>query len=123
MIDLRPLLDAWPVEVTSRRERRRVGNVTDLAPGLEDDAAANRSMAEGAERGWFNRELEGSFPFDYYWDSPNEMQEFIEAEWEDFVGISDEVWRRIRSEWAVADADARLRVRVKMLITRWKRQN
>ncbi len=121
LIDLRPLADRWPVEVTSRRESRKAGHVSDLPVGLQDDEAANRSIAQAAGQNWFIREREEFFPFFYYWDSPNEMQEYVEEEWEDFVTIDEEVWRNIRSIWAVADADARLRVRLKMLITRWKK--
>jgi hypothetical protein len=123
LIDLRPLAGGWPVEVASRREQREVARVTDLPRGLEDDAAANQSMAAAAERGWFSREKEQTFPFYYYWDSPSQMQAYVEDEWEDFVGVSEEAWKRIRSEWAMADADARLRVRVKLLITHWGKVN
>jgi hypothetical protein len=120
LIDLRPLADRWTVEVTSARESRRGGRVTDLPQGLEDDAAANQAMQKGAENGWFLREREEIFPFFYYWDSPNEMQEYVEEEWSDFIRIEDDVWRNVRSVWATGDADARVRVRLQMLLTRWK---
>jgi hypothetical protein len=123
LIDLRPLADGWPVEVISRREHREVGRVTDLPAGLEDDAAANQSMATAEQRGWFHRERQETFPFYYYWDSPSQMQAYVEDEWADFIDVSQEVWRGIRSQWATADADARLRVRVKLLISRWAKQD
>jgi SAM-dependent methyltransferase len=123
LIDLRPLAGRWPVEVASSRESREVGRASDMPAGLEDDRAANESIAQAAAQGWFAREREESFPFFYYWDSPKEMQEYIDEDWEDFVTIDEEVWKNIRSIWAVADADARLRVRVRMLITRWRKGN
>lgn len=122
LIDLRPLAGNWPVEVASNREVKAAGRVSDMPTGLEDDQAANRSVAQAASQGRFAREREEFFPFFYYWDSPNEMQDYIEEEWADFITIDENVWKDIRSLWAVADADARLRVRVKMLITRWKKQ-
>jgi hypothetical protein len=121
LIDLRPLAGSWPIEVASAREAKEAGRVTDLEIGLEDDRAANESMAKAEAQGMFVREREEFFPFFYYWDSPNEMKEYIDESWSDYVTIDDATWRSIRSMWAVADADARLRIRVKMMITRWKK--
>jgi len=119
LIDLRPLTDRWPVEVVAVRRTEEAGRVTALPQGLADDAAANGAMSGGERSGLFKREREEFFPFHYSWDSPNDMHEYVEQEWADFLGIEDAVWRRIRSLWALADADARVRVRLKMLITRW----
>ncbi|SRR5581483_5400592 len=121
LIDLRPLTGGWPIEVASSREVIEAGRVSDLPVGLEDDKAANESMARAESQKWFTREREEYFPFFYYWDSPNEMKKYIDEDWADFVTIDEETWKSIRSLWAVADADARMRVRVKMLISRWKK--
>ncbi len=121
LIDLRPLAGEWPVEVESRRESRLACRITDLPLGLTDDEAANQAMQKASENGWFVREREEFFPFYYYWDSPNEMQEYITEEWKDFAVIDETDWRNIRALWSVADADARLRVRLRMLITRWRK--
>ena len=119
LIDLRPLADRWAVEVLSRKARQEVGRVTDLPQGLADDAAANDAMSRGERMGLFKRQTEDTFPFSYTWDSPREMQQYIEEEWADFAGLDEDVWRGLRSAWAVAEADARVGIRVKMLITRW----
>ncbi len=121
LIDLRPISGGWSVEVVSRRERRRAGEVTDCELALQDDAAANEMIKVGETRGWFLRESEGTFPFNYYWDSPEQMHEFIEDEWDDVASIGPDVWKQARSIWAVADADARVRIQLQMLITRWRR--
>ncbi len=121
LIDLRPLADNWQIEVASRREVKEAGRVTDLAVGLGDDRAANDSVKQAETHKRFAREREEFFPFFYYWDSPNEMKGYMDEEWAGFVEIDEETWRNIRALWAIADADARLRVRVKMLITRWKK--
>jgi SAM-dependent methyltransferase len=122
LIDLRPLAGSWPVEVASGREVKEAGRVSDMPVGLEDDKAANESIAQAASQDRFAREREEFFSFFYYWDSPNEMQAYIEEEWADFISIDESTWKNVRSLWAVADADARLRVRLRMLITRWKKQ-
>jgi hypothetical protein len=49
------------------------------------------------------------------------MEEWIEDEWENVVEIEEDVKRRTRSAWALGDADSQVRVKVKMLITRWKK--
>ena len=121
LIDLRPMAGQWRVEVFSDRELRQTGTLTDLPAGLEDDKAANQAMAEGERTGWFLREKEGLFPIYYIWDSASEMEEWIAAEWEGYVGLGEEVRRATRSAWALGDADSRVRVEVQVLITRWKK--
>jgi len=121
LIDLRPIADRWPVEVLSSRGRQEVGHVTDLPQGLADDATANEAMKTGESQGMFERQAEETFPFYYTWDSPREMQQYVEEEWADFTGVDEEAWKHIRSAWAIAEADARVGIRVKMLITRWIR--
>ncbi len=121
LIDLRPLVYLAPVEVASIREIREAGHVSQLPEDLENDEAADRSIAEAASQNWFTHEQEDFFPFFYYWDSPKEMQEYIEEEWADFITIDEDVWKNIRSMWAVADADARLRMKLKMLIARYRK--
>jgi hypothetical protein len=122
LIDLRPLADRWQIEVASAREVSEAGRLTDLEMGLEDDRSANEAMIQAESQGWFLREREEFFPFFYYWDSPNEMKEYLDEEWADFTAIDEDTWNNIRSLWAAADADARLRIRVKMLITRWRKK-
>lgn len=122
LIDLRPLCDRWSVEVVSARETHVTGYVTDLPLGLADDAAANRAMAQAEANGWFTREKETFFPLNYLWDTASDMEKWIDEEWENFIGLDEETRRATRSAWALGDADSRVRVRVKMLITRWKKQ-
>ena len=125
LIDLRPVLDRWQIEVASIRESRGTGRMQDIPVGLADDEAANQSVARAAQDGWFTREQEDFFSFIYSWDSPKEMEAWIEEEWEGFIGLDEETRQATRSAWATADADARVQVKVKMLITRWRvaRQN
>jgi len=119
LIDLRPISDHWRIEVFSAREIRDTGHVTDLPLGLEDDAAANQAMANAEVNGWFKHENETFFPLHYVWDTPSEMEKWIDEEWEDFIGLDEAARRATRSVWATGDADSRVRVRVKMLLTKW----
>lgn len=121
LIDLRPLAENWPVEVVSRRERVTAGRIADSAEDLENDAAANRSFIAASESDWYQRDKEETFPFNYYWDSPEQMLQYVKEEWGDFATVDDEVAKRARSIWAVADADARVRIQLHMLISRCRR--
>jgi hypothetical protein len=121
LIDLRPVEDNWQVEVASQQEVQVAGKLTDVPIGIADDEAAFRAMREVESKGWFAKEREEEFAFFYYWDTPSEMKEFMDTEWEDFEKIEESVYRAAQSLWASANADARVRVRVKMLITRWRK--
>jgi hypothetical protein len=121
LIDLRPVSDHWLIEVFSARETRETGHVTDLPLGLEDDEAANQAMANAEANEWFQRESETFFPFYYVWDTASDMEKWIDEEWEDFVGLDEEARHATRSAWALGDADSRVRVKVKMLLTKWRK--
>jgi hypothetical protein len=122
LIDLRPILDQWPVEITSSGEILEAGRATDLLEPLADDEAANQAIAGISKQGWFLREQEQAFPFFYYWDTPKEMQDYIDDTWDDVITIDDELWSRLRSMWATANADASVRIRLKMSIASWRKQ-
>ncbi len=121
LIDMRPLADRWPVEVVSSRGSRESGRVEDLPEQVSGDVASNKTMQEVESRGWFVRESEDFFPFFYSWDTPSEMEKFVDDDWSDFIRLGEEDRKSTRSAWAVGDADSRVRIRVKILITRWKK--
>ena len=123
LIDLRPVEDNWTVEIPSSSGLQIAGRLTDMPLGEADDEAAFAAMRDVETRGWFVREKEEEFAFFYYWDTPSEMKEYMEEEWEDFEKLEDNVLKATRSAWAIANAEARVRVRVKMLITRWGKSN
>lgn len=121
LIDLRPVEDNWTVEIPSSSGLQIAGRLTDMPVGEADDEAAFAAMRDVESRGWYVREKEEEFAFFYYWDTPSEMKEWIDDEWDDFEKIEEDVYRKVQAVWASANADARVRVRVKMLITKWKK--
>ena len=123
VVDLRPLLDRWPAEVAWAGGFEEAGRATDLSEPLSDDAAANAAMEALATSGGFEREGQETFPLFYYWDTPNEMREYLDEQWDDVIHIEDAVWREIGATWARASGDARVRLRVKMMITRLRKQD
>lgn len=121
LIDLRPLCGHWDIEVFSARETRETGTMTDLPRGIEDDEAANRAMAAAESNGWFQREKETLFRIHYVWDTASEMEEWVDDEWENMNSLDPAARQATRSAWALGDADSQVRVKVKMLIARWKK--
>jgi hypothetical protein len=121
LIDMRPLAERWQIEVVSASELRETGRVMDLPEQVNGDSAANQTMKEVEARGWFQRDQEEFFPFYYSWDTPSEMEEFINDDWADFIDLNEETKKATRSAWAVGNADSRVRVRMKVLMTRWKK--
>lgn len=121
LIDMRPLADRWQVEVVSSRGSRESGRMEDLPEQVSGDVASNKTMQEVESRGWFERESEDFFPFFYSWDTPSEMEKFVDEDWSDFIRLGEDDRKSTRSAWAVGDADSRVRIRVKILITRWKK--
>jgi len=121
LIDLRPLCDRWSIEVFSARETRETGHLTDLPVGVADDEAANRAIAGVESNGLFKRESEEFFAIHYVWDTASEMETWIDEEWENVAALEEESKRATRSAWALGDADSQVRVKVKILITKWKK--
>jgi hypothetical protein len=120
LIDMRPIFDRWQIEVSSACEVRGTGRVQDFPIAVADDEAANRAIAQAAGKGWFLGDQEEFFSYSYAWDTPGEMEEWIDAEWEDFIAMDEETKRSTRSAWALGDADTLVRLQVKMLIASWK---
>jgi hypothetical protein len=122
LLDIRPLEARWPVEVATGTSAAEIGRLVDLPMAIADDEAASRAVRAAESRGWFVKVKEQEFPFYYYWDRPAEMKEFMDVEWEGFEKLEEAVFADVKSAWAVANADARLRIRVSMLITRWEKR-
>ena len=118
---MRPVESNWSVEVSSSTGYQVAGRLNDMPTGLADDKAAFEAMREVESRRWYIKEKEEEFAFFYCWDTPSEMKEFMETEWEDFEKMEENVYHAAQSLWSQANADAQVRVRVKMLITKWKR--
>lgn len=122
LIDLRPLADRWPVVLISDRLHHQIGRLTDLPAGLADDEAANISIQEAAQKGWFQCEIEQTFPFFYYWDGPEEMRAYIQEKWTDFIQLDEDKYSSMQSIWAVAGTDRRICVKMKMLLVCWRKR-
>jgi hypothetical protein len=107
--------------VISSRGSKETGRVEDLVVQVDSDVASNEAMSKAETQGWFRRGQEEFFPFFYSWDTPSEMEEYISEEWTDFATLNENTKAATRSAWALGDADTRVRVRVKVLLSKWKK--
>ncbi len=117
LLDLRPLCASWPVEVVAGERVMRAG-VLDDSLALGDDLAANRAIARVVNERWFIREREGSFTYDWYWDTLDELKEHVEERWYP-IALPDSVYaqgKRLLRE------DAAARVRVQMVIASYRKE-
>ena len=121
LIDLRPVADRWPVGVVSGGNQHEIAWMTDLPSGLADDEAANHAFIEIARRGSFVCESELTFLFFFYWDTPEEMLTYIQEKWNDSLILEKDSFSATQNDWATAGTDRRVRVREKMVLTRWRR--
>ncbi len=121
MIDLRPLADSWPIEIVLGEKIVQVGLVTDLPSGPAGDQAANDAMETANRLGWFNQRGTRVFPFNYYWDSLEEMTAHVKEKWADFAVIKPNVIRAARSVLREVESGYRIRIRLKMFLSCWEK--
>lgn len=119
LLDLRPVSENWSVEVVSSAGWESAGRLTDMPIGLADDSAAFHAMREAESLGLYSKIKDGDFDFFYTWDTPSEMKKYLDEEWADFENLEDDLYQRASAMWASANADARVRVRMKMWVAAW----
>jgi hypothetical protein len=121
LLDLRPVADRWPVQVVAGQDVWEAGRVEDLPAQLEDEAASAAALAQVVRSGWFVLERAETFDFHYCWDTPDEMQAYLDTEWEGYVSLSADVVAGARALWVGDERERRVRVPVKMHIGCWRK--
>jgi len=121
LIDLRPVADRWPVEIISAERCWPVGRLEDLPQQLADDAASNAALDQASLAGSFVLERQETFDFSYYWDSLQDMREYIDDEWADFCALPVRVFDQAQTIWGQIDPGGQVRVRLKMQLGVWRR--
>lgn len=120
LIDLRPHAAGWPVEIVGQDTRILAGQLDDVL-GRSDDIASDIAVSEAVRRGWFEKENEEFFEYSYYWDTVDQMNEFIEAEWCDFASVPDNVLSETRRLVQLTGEPVQIRVRRTMLIASYRK--
>jgi hypothetical protein len=120
LVDLRPHVSGWPVEIVSRDTRILVGQLDDKK-GISDDVASDNAISEAVQRGWFEKEDEEFFEYVYYWDTVDKMNAFIEEEWCDLATMPDNVLSETRRLVQLTGEQVQIRVRRTILIASYRK--
>jgi hypothetical protein len=120
LIDLRPYSSGWPVEIVNRDTQRLAGPLDDsLGSGV--DSASDNAVLEAVQSGWFEKEDEGSFEYAYYWDSVDEMREFVKENWRKSATVPDSVLSEARRLVPLMGEHVQIRIRRTMLIASYRK--
>lgn len=120
LIDLRPVALDPPLEIIDGEQLFLAGRA-DVSPAIPDDLASNEALAEIVGQGRFVREREALFDYAIYWDTLEEMLAYAESSWIR-VSLPEAIVAEARRLLAASAGNARLRVRRRMVISRYKKQ-
>lgn len=120
LIDLRPLAQNPPVEIVVGGQVFLAGRA-DVSSAMPDDVASDKSLDEVVGEGWFVREREELFDYALFWDTFDEMMAYAEWEWIR-VFLPEAMLTEARRLLASSGEGARLRVRRRMVISRYRKQ-
>jgi hypothetical protein len=121
LLDIRPITSRPPVEVIFNGRARLAGQVDDTA-GEADDRASNGAIEQLIRRGRLVREQEQHFEYAYYWDTLQQMKAYIDDKWSDSAILGEPVMEKARRLVKTSDGPIRIRVRIEVLITRYRKR-
>lgn len=120
LIDLRPFVKNWPVEIVTDDEVKVAGMVDDT-DGFPADLAANAAVEHVVERGLFIPEKTDSFELFTYWEDVAAFKTYMDQR---STGILEHgALSRATQFMAQGGTEARLRNRYQMIITRYRRRD
>lgn len=121
LIDLRPYKSEWPIEIVSRDKQILAGRLDENQNGLSDDEASDNAISEVIQRGWFKEESKEFFEYAYYWDTVDQMNEYVKTEWSNLAIIPTNVLSNAHRIARVAGEQVQIRIRRIMLIARYRK--
>jgi hypothetical protein len=121
LIDLRPYKSEWPIEIVSRDKQILAGRLDENQNGLSDDEASDNAISEVIQRGWFKEESKEFFEYAYYWDTVDQMNEYVKTEWSNLAIIPENVLSNAQRIARVAGEQVQIRIRRIILIARYRK--
>jgi len=119
LLDIRPISGDTPLEVV-RDGKIELAGYYDEPRDHPDDVAANNAVARAVRRGTFDRERDGQFRFAYYWETVDEMRDYVKKKWT-ATRLPWRVSRKARR--LMASGAGKVRARVIVVITRLRKVN
>jgi hypothetical protein len=120
LVDLRPYSSGWPLEVVTPNTQMLAGPLDDTI-GQSVDIASDTAVLEALQRGWFQAENKTSFQYTYYWDTVDDMHEYLEANWEESATVPDSVLSKARRLVQRANKPAQIRIRRTMSLASYRK--
>ncbi len=120
LIDLRPLTSGWLVEVVGEDEATLAGRLDDT-PRVGHNIASDKAVAEAVERGWFKKGSREFFQYNYYWDTVEEMREYIEVNWSSAAVLPDPVRAEVSRLAQLYLGSEQIRVQRTMLLASYRK--
>ena len=118
---MRPYKSEWPVEIVSRDTQILTGRL-DVNKENSDDAASDNAVSEVIKKGWFEKESKDFFEYSYYWDTVDQMNEYVNTEWSNSVIMPENVLSIARRITRVAGEQVQIRIRRTMHIARYRKR-
>ena len=81
LLDLRPLASPSPIEIVTRDQITRAGEI-DGSPGQADDVASDRALGQVRKEGVIVPLRAEHFIVQFYWDSLEEMVDTVASTWQ-----------------------------------------
>lgn len=119
LVDLRPTASWPPVDVLGGEGESRAGRLNDSADA-RDQQACDCALESALERGWFQPLTNDRFMFPIYWDTLQEMLEYITTNWDE-VEIPEELVIEAQRLADVAVPPCEIRVQLKMVIATYEK--
>ena len=119
VLDLRPYLPFGPLEVVHGDQANVIGRLdeAEFDPG---DPAADDALGEAFRRGLFKLEAADSFHYSAYWDTVEDLREYLK-EWSDTTRLPRRLANDARRGLKAHEPGARLRLRSYMVVNQMRR--
>jgi hypothetical protein len=114
------MASGWPVEIVGPGIEELAGRLDD-SKRIRVDDASNDAVLEAVQRGWLKKESEDYFDYAYYWETVEEMVEYVEADWCNAATIPDNVLAEAHRLVDVAGEEVEIRIRRAMVIARYRK--
>jgi hypothetical protein len=118
LIDLRPIVSHPPVDVLGGDQAAPAGRLDDSSDSA-DAAACEEALRLVVEQGWLRPHETDAFSYSMYWDTPEQMLEYVTANWGE-VQVPEDVVLRTQQLADVAVRPVRVRVQLTMRIATYE---
>jgi hypothetical protein len=119
LIDLRPIVSGPPVDVLGGDQVALAGRLDDSSDSA-DAAACEEALRVAVEQGWLRPHETDAFSYSMYWDTTEQMLEYVTAHWGE-VQVPEDVVVRAQQLADVAVRPVRIRIRLTMSIASYVR--